>query len=243
MCLKIHQSGDLTLKCSEVSSAGCWVLGPSAISSSNPRKTLGLCPPMSHLLIPAGISRLNSVSDPFFSVLSSLCNTPRSFGLHGLGRNCPPSDSSLRFNLQTSALARRAKKGRAPCTWQPFTDASHALRSSFKMVLMIQTRLLSCCFTVQLSLSSLWFPLGGEIDCVDKYGNTPLHIAAKYGHELLISTLMTNGADTARYAPFICGRCDFVTSFLVKHVASRSFFFLKISVLPDVGSMECSPCT
>uniref|UniRef100_A0A3Q4ME11 Ankyrin repeat domain 52a n=1 Tax=Neolamprologus brichardi TaxID=32507 RepID=A0A3Q4ME11_NEOBR len=30
------------------------------------------------------------------------------------------------------------------------------------------------------------------------YGNTPLHVAAKYGHELLISTLMTNGADTAR---------------------------------------------
>lgn len=40
--------------------------------------------------------------------------------------------------------------------------------------------------------------LGGDIDCVDKYGNTPLHIAAKHGHELLISTLMTNGADTAR---------------------------------------------
>uniref|UniRef100_A0A672N4T3 Serine/threonine-protein phosphatase 6 regulatory ankyrin repeat subunit C n=1 Tax=Sinocyclocheilus grahami TaxID=75366 RepID=A0A672N4T3_SINGR len=31
-----------------------------------------------------------------------------------------------------------------------------------------------------------------------EYGNTPLHVAAKYGHELLISTLMTNGADTAR---------------------------------------------
>lgn len=43
---------------------------------------------------------------------------------------------------------------------------------------------------------------GGEIDCVDKYGNTPLHVAAKYGHELLISTLMTNGADTARYGTF-----------------------------------------
>lgn len=42
------------------------------------------------------------------------------------------------------------------------------------------------------------FPPGGEIDSVDKYGNTPLHVAAKYGHELLISTLMTNGADTAR---------------------------------------------
>ncbi|KFW94580.1 Serine/threonine-protein phosphatase 6 regulatory ankyrin repeat subunit C, partial [Phalacrocorax carbo] len=39
---------------------------------------------------------------------------------------------------------------------------------------------------------------GSEIDCADKYGNTPLHVAARYGHELLISTLMTNGADTAR---------------------------------------------
>lgn len=40
--------------------------------------------------------------------------------------------------------------------------------------------------------------LGSEIDCADKFGNTPLHVAARYGHELLISTLMTNGADTAR---------------------------------------------
>lgn len=39
---------------------------------------------------------------------------------------------------------------------------------------------------------------GSEIDCADKFGNTPLHVAARYGHELLISTLMTNGADTAR---------------------------------------------
>lgn len=39
---------------------------------------------------------------------------------------------------------------------------------------------------------------GAEIDCEDKNGNTPLHIAARYGHELLINTLVTNGADTAR---------------------------------------------
>uniref|UniRef100_W5MAW9 Ankyrin repeat domain 52a n=1 Tax=Lepisosteus oculatus TaxID=7918 RepID=W5MAW9_LEPOC len=49
-----------------------------------------------------------------------------------------------------------------------------------------------------LNVFSPGFLAGGEIDCVDKYGNTPLHVAAKYGHELLISTLMTNGADTAR---------------------------------------------
>uniref|UniRef100_A0A672SWD4 Ankyrin repeat domain 44 n=1 Tax=Sinocyclocheilus grahami TaxID=75366 RepID=A0A672SWD4_SINGR len=39
---------------------------------------------------------------------------------------------------------------------------------------------------------------GGEIDCVDKDGNTPLHVAARYGHELLINTLITSGADCTR---------------------------------------------
>lgn len=39
---------------------------------------------------------------------------------------------------------------------------------------------------------------GAEIDCEDKNGNSPLHIAARYGHELLINTLITNGADTAK---------------------------------------------
>lgn len=47
---------------------------------------------------------------------------------------------------------------------------------------------------------------GGEIDCVDKDGNTPLHIAARYGHELLINTLITSGADCTRC---VCV-CDFI---------------------------------
>lgn len=108
------------------------------------------------------------------------------------------------------SFLHRAKKGRAPCTWQPFMDASHALRSSFKMVTRTQLcdlpmrscsyRLFSLPFNGSLIHPHLpCSPSGGEIDCVDKYGNTPLHVAAKYGHELLISTLMTNGADTARY--------------------------------------------
>uniref|UniRef100_A0A8C5HPH9 Serine/threonine-protein phosphatase 6 regulatory ankyrin repeat subunit C-like n=1 Tax=Gouania willdenowi TaxID=441366 RepID=A0A8C5HPH9_GOUWI len=36
---------------------------------------------------------------------------------------------------------------------------------------------------------------GGEVDCVDKKGNTPLHVAARYGQELLVSALLTNEAD------------------------------------------------
>ncbi|MEQ2187218.1 hypothetical protein GOODEAATRI_002364 [Goodea atripinnis] len=42
------------------------------------------------------------------------------------------------------------------------------------------------------------FIKGGEIDSVDKDGNTPLHVAARYGHELLINTLITSGADCTR---------------------------------------------
>ena len=43
----------------------------------------------------------------------------------------------------------------------------------------------------------LYFP-GADIDCCDKIGNTPLHIAARYGHDLLINTLLENGSDPTR---------------------------------------------
>ncbi|XP_051532559.1 serine/threonine-protein phosphatase 6 regulatory ankyrin repeat subunit C-like isoform X2 [Myxocyprinus asiaticus] len=39
---------------------------------------------------------------------------------------------------------------------------------------------------------------GAEVECADKYSYTPLHTAAKHGQELLVSTLMSNGADAAR---------------------------------------------
>lgn len=47
-------------------------------------------------------------------------------------------------------------------------------------------------------MHSALFSVGAEIDCEDKNSNTPLHIAARYGHELLINTLITSGADTAK---------------------------------------------
>lgn len=48
----------------------------------------------------------------------------------------------------------------------------------------------------------IFYIIGAEIDCEDKNGNTPLHIAARYGHELLINTLITSGADTAKQVTF-----------------------------------------
>lgn len=56
------------------------------------------------------------------------------------------------------------------------------------------------------------FVSGGEIDSVDKDGNTPLHIAARYGHELLINTLITSGADCTR---FVCLFVDLLRILLV----------------------------
>jgi len=41
---------------------------------------------------------------------------------------------------------------------------------------------------------------GADVHGADQDNNTPLHIAARYGHELLINTLVQHGADIARLA-------------------------------------------
>lgn len=40
--------------------------------------------------------------------------------------------------------------------------------------------------------------VGAEIDCEDKSRNTALHIAARYGHELIITALIKHGANTTQ---------------------------------------------
>lgn len=40
--------------------------------------------------------------------------------------------------------------------------------------------------------------VGAEIDFEDKSGNTALHIAARYGHELIITALLKHGANMAK---------------------------------------------
>lgn len=67
------------------------------------------------------------------------------------------------------------------------------------------------------------FDTGGEIDCVDKDGNTPLHIAARYGHELLINTLITSGAD--------CTRWESLVTILVNHHHHHCLLFVTHCVL------------
>ena len=40
---------------------------------------------------------------------------------------------------------------------------------------------------------------GADVHAADQDGNTALHIAARYGHELLINTLLQHDADILKY--------------------------------------------
>lgn len=44
----------------------------------------------------------------------------------------------------------------------------------------------------------IYVSVGAEIDCEDKSRSTALHIAARYGHELIITALIKHGANTAK---------------------------------------------
>jgi len=41
--------------------------------------------------------------------------------------------------------------------------------------------------------------LGADVHATDQDGNTALHVAARYGHELLINTLLQHEADILKY--------------------------------------------
>lgn len=79
---------------------------------------------------------------------------------------------------------------------------------------------------------------------MDKDGNTPLHIAARYGHELLINTLITSGADCTR---FVLPPVDkFVSDYRRENACSKRLFFLSPKarspwhVPSPPGGFECS---
>lgn len=111
------------------------------------------------------------------------------------------------LSFSVCPFCNRVKMGRRPSTWPPFTAGSPDLRLLFRAV-----SLATCFWRVfffllllqSCSLRSVWTELdfvltGAEIDSEDKNGNSPLHIAARYGHELLINTLISNGADVAKW--------------------------------------------
>lgn len=53
--------------------------------------------------------------------------------------------------------------------------------------------------------------LGAIIDCADKNGSTPLHIAAQYGYDLLANTLLSYGANPSKKGYLFL--CIFYNSF------------------------------
>jgi len=44
---------------------------------------------------------------------------------------------------------------------------------------------------------------GADVHAADQDGNTALHIAAEYGHELLINTLLQHEANILKYLVFL----------------------------------------
>jgi len=51
-------------------------------------------------------------------------------------------------------------------------------------------------------LAVVWY-LGADVHAADQDGNTALHIAAQYGHELLINTLLQHDADILKYLLYL----------------------------------------
>jgi len=51
-------------------------------------------------------------------------------------------------------------------------------------------------------LAVVWY-LGADVHAADQDGNTALHIAAQYGHELLINTLLQHDADILKYLRYL----------------------------------------
>lgn len=88
--------------------------------------------------------------------------------------------------------------GKLLSTWQPFTGDTLDLRPSFRTVSVLTVRMLlhtlSCVSAAHLLLSTA----GADVNSQDVNGNTPLHIAARCGHELIINTLLANRADASR---------------------------------------------
>ena len=57
---------------------------------------------------------------------------------------------------------------------------------------------------------------GAIVDAVDRDGNSSLHVAARYGHELLTDTLLMRGADPSKFV---------LQQYLYKvnHIAKKEF--------------------
>ena len=54
------------------------------------------------------------------------------------------------------------------------------------------------------SLYTVVLNVGADVHAADQDGNTALHIAAQYGHELLINTLLQHEANILKYLFFVC---------------------------------------
>lgn len=82
--------------------------------------------------------------------------------------------------------------------------------------------------------------LGAEIDCEDKSRNTALHIAARYGHELIITALVKHGASAAKLVtthiqPSVCAPTESNLSLANNRHANKRVFFFPASLFSVCG--------
>lgn len=118
------------------------------------------------------------------------------------------SKSCVLFASKHFLMFPQSRDGKSPlhltAVHGRFTRSQTLIQNGKAVCSQLASNWFACTLRVQVCVSDT----GGEIDCVDKDGNTPLHVAARYGHELLINTLITSGAD--------CTRFDSVFGFLLK---------------------------
>lgn len=74
--------------------------------------------------------------------------------------------------------------------------------------------------------------VGAEIDCEDRSRNTALHIAARYGHELIITALIKHGADATKLVIKL--------KFVLPSDSLPPGIFDKWFVVPNVFQERCS---
>lgn len=140
----------------------------------------------------------------------------------------------------------RAKKGRAPCTWQPFMDASHALRSSSKTVISTFFFILFSALNVYLILfpSSLRFYQVGKLTVWINMAIPPstllLSTAMNCWSALWWPTEQTQPGRGENLTALTFRKQTFIDLFGVQHLMQ---LLTNLFCFSDVGSMECSPCT
>lgn len=104
----------------------------------------------------------------------------------------------IRQSSQASVLCPQSKDGKTPLHMAAvhgrYSRSQAVIQNGACVISLSQMNMLSCFSAAHLLFSTA----GADVNSQDVNGNSPLHVAARYGHELIINTLLANRADAAR---------------------------------------------